>query len=78
MSDECSAVVRLPNGSAACANGFYLTGPCLGTSGTPMCLKEEVCGRLFNSCGGKPPTLSEQEAHRHVLTTSEKQEPVER
>lgn len=34
-----------------CSNGFIATAPCAGTAGTPPCLKEELCGRLYPITG---------------------------
>lgn len=38
-----------------CRNGFPQTGPCWGIAGTPICCNEEVCGRLYDKWGGRPP-----------------------
>lgn len=56
---QCSAAYALPAKEGflpnyACRNGFPLTGSCLGTAGTPVCCREELCGRLYDHCGGWP------------------------
>lgn len=71
---QCSAAYPLPakpgfNPDYACRNGFPLTGACLGTAGTPVCMKEELCGRLYEHCGGWPRGL----AHRRARTALEPQ-----
>ena len=38
-----------------CRNGFPQRASCFGTNGTPVCCQEEVCARLFEKWGGKPP-----------------------
>jgi hypothetical protein len=64
VSKECSAVIRTPQtgkiDKTECKNGFLISGACFGTAGTPMCLKEEVCGRLYDLNGGKPVPLSDR------------------
>lgn len=64
MGERCSAIVWLPAQpgflpNSACRNGFPVTGSCHGTAGTPMCLKEEWCGRVYEANGGKPKPLDE-------------------
>lgn len=63
---ECSQVVRTPRpgliDQVECRSGFMITGPCLGTAGTPICCNEEICGRIYFEIGGRPKTLDEQKA----------------
>lgn len=63
----CSAVVWEPSkpghmDTPLCKNGFPIGGACLGTAGTPICLQEEVCGRIYDYNGGRPLTLEELKA----------------
>lgn len=58
-SERCSAVVELA-GRHVCKNGFPVTGACLGASATPVCMQEELCGRLYAETGGRPQFLTEQ------------------
>ena len=56
--EPCSALID----NRECKNGFYVTAPCHGISGVPMCLQENICGRLYSNTGGKPqPTPAAQE-----------------
>lgn len=48
--ERCSALQT----DSTCRNGFYVTGPCHGTDGTPICVQEEVCGRIYGANGGIP------------------------
>lgn len=64
MGKQCNAVVWVPSkpglsDTPLCKNGFPIWGPCLGTAGTPICLQEEVCGRIYAFNGGRPKTLEE-------------------
>ena len=55
---KCSALV-----GNDCKNGFSASAVCHGISAetvTPMCCKEELCGRLFDYNGGKPKALEER------------------
>ncbi len=52
--DKCVAAGRSPDGHDLCKNGFPTNGACFGTIGTPICLQEKLCGRLFAHNGGRP------------------------
>ena len=47
---RCSALQE----DSKCRNGFFVTGPCHGTDGTPICMNERVCGRIYEASGGAP------------------------
>ena len=53
--EKCSALV-----GNECKNGFYVNGPCSGIAGVPMCLKENLCGRLYSNTGGKPRPMNKE------------------
>lgn len=50
---DCAALSFRPT---CCINGFPVTGACYGKikAGKPICMQEELCGRLYNDTGGKP------------------------
>lgn len=39
----------------SCADGFPQTGACWSGNSFPVCCNEELCGRLYENFGGKPP-----------------------
>jgi hypothetical protein len=67
VDSECSALIAIPRegftNTYVCRNGFPVFGSCRGTAGTPMCCREEACGRLYNSSGGKPKPIEEVSPH---------------
>lgn len=55
MSEEkCSALIE-----GKCKNGFRTTAPCHGMkAGLPICMREDVCGRLYEATGGAPKVIT--------------------
>jgi hypothetical protein len=51
---QCSAVLSYRT-YHPCANGFPMTGACITGNGTPVCMNEKICARLYDRWGGKPP-----------------------
>lgn len=52
MSERIRCSALQPD--STCKNGFPVFGPCHGTDGTPICMKEQVCGRIYSATGGVP------------------------
>lgn len=57
MSDRiaCRSHIEGAKTYEPCRDGFPQTAACAGIGGAePICMKEELCGRLYNETGGKP------------------------
>jgi hypothetical protein len=54
--NSCSALI-----GNNCKNGFRVTAPCHGVcvDVPPICMKEDVCARLYAETGGAPKVIAE-------------------
>lgn len=52
--NKCSGVPKSYGTYKPCKHGFPMTGACVMAGSRPICVQEELTGRLYNDTGGKP------------------------